>query len=110
MKQKSRPERGCRQNCPPYKTDESSQLSSYGFRGPCGLQAMSTFDDQSEQVIDFRAILGGELYGPLRDLGLFNQVRKFGRTERTSIRRPYTIGRKTKRRSLKTFDVGSVTQ
>src|ERR1700674_2321656 len=33
------------------------------------------FDDGTEQVIDFRAILAGELYGPLRDLQLFNQVR-----------------------------------
>lgn len=33
------------------------------------------FDDESEQTIDFRPILAGELYGPLRDLELFNQVR-----------------------------------
>jgi hypothetical protein len=33
-----------------------------------------TFDDGSEQVIDFRPVLAGELFGPLRDLGLFNQV------------------------------------
>jgi len=33
-----------------------------------------TFDDQTEQIIDFRPILAGELYGPLRDLRLFNQV------------------------------------
>jgi hypothetical protein len=32
------------------------------------------FDDQTEQVINFRPILAGELYGPLRDLRLFNQV------------------------------------
>jgi hypothetical protein len=34
-----------------------------------------TFDDETEQVIDFRPVLGGELFGPLRDLTLFNQVR-----------------------------------
>ena len=33
------------------------------------------FDDRSEQTIDFRPILAGELYGPLRDPGLFNKVR-----------------------------------
>ncbi len=32
------------------------------------------FDDGSEQTIDFRPILAGELYGPLRDLELFNRV------------------------------------
>lgn len=32
------------------------------------------FDDHTEQVINFRPILAGELYGPLRDLRLFNQV------------------------------------
>ncbi len=32
------------------------------------------FDDNAEQTIDFRPILAGELYGPLRDLKLFNQV------------------------------------
>ena len=33
------------------------------------------FDDNTEQTINFRPILAGELYGPLRDLELFNQVR-----------------------------------
>jgi hypothetical protein len=33
------------------------------------------FDDRTEQTIDFRPILAGELYGPLRHLGVFNQVR-----------------------------------
>jgi len=33
------------------------------------------FDDATEQTIDFRPILAGEMYGPLRDLELFNQVR-----------------------------------
>ncbi len=32
------------------------------------------FDDSSEQTIDFRPILAGEIYGPLRDEKLFNQV------------------------------------
>ena len=33
------------------------------------------FDDDTEQTIDFRPILTGELYGPLRDLEIFNRVR-----------------------------------
>ena len=33
------------------------------------------FDDGTKQTIDFRPVLAGELYGPLRDLSLFNQVR-----------------------------------
>ena len=33
------------------------------------------FDDKTEQVIDFQAVLEGELFGPLRDPSLFNQVR-----------------------------------
>jgi hypothetical protein len=33
------------------------------------------FDDNTEQTIDFRPILAGELYTPLRNLELFNQVR-----------------------------------
>ena len=33
-----------------------------------------TFDDKTTQVIDFSFILEGELYGPLRDISLFNQV------------------------------------
>jgi uncharacterized protein DUF2442 len=33
------------------------------------------FDDNTEQTIDFRPILAGEIYWPLRELSLFNQVR-----------------------------------
>lgn len=32
------------------------------------------FDDETERLIDFRPILAGELYGPLRDLTVFDQV------------------------------------
>ena len=34
-----------------------------------------TFDDGSAQVIDFSPVLRGEMFGPLRDSALFNQVR-----------------------------------
>jgi hypothetical protein len=33
------------------------------------------FDDGAEQTIDFQPVLAGELYRPLRDLAVFNQVR-----------------------------------
>ncbi len=33
------------------------------------------FDDETYQVIDFRPVLAGELYHPLRNLELFNSVR-----------------------------------
>lgn len=33
-----------------------------------------TFEDDSSQVIDFRPVLRGEFYGPLRDDSLFDQV------------------------------------
>jgi hypothetical protein len=33
------------------------------------------FDDETEQTIDFQPVLAGELYRPLRDLSLFDQVR-----------------------------------
>ena len=33
------------------------------------------FDDGTEQTIDFRPVLAGELYGPLIALTVFNQVR-----------------------------------
>ena len=34
-----------------------------------------TFDDGTEQIIDFRPVFAGKLLGPLRDLELFNQFR-----------------------------------
>ncbi len=33
------------------------------------------FDDGTEQVIDFEPILLGPIFGPLRELEIFNQVR-----------------------------------
>ena len=33
------------------------------------------FDDGTERTIDFQPVLAGELFGPLRDLELFNRVR-----------------------------------
>lgn len=33
------------------------------------------FDDGTEQVIDFEPILNGPIFGPLRDLEIFNRVK-----------------------------------
>ena len=33
------------------------------------------FNDNTEQTIDFEPVLHGEIYSPLRDLSVFNQVR-----------------------------------
>jgi uncharacterized protein (DUF433 family) len=33
------------------------------------------FDDHTEQIINFEPVLKGEVYGPLKDLELFNQVK-----------------------------------
>ena len=34
-----------------------------------------SFADNTEQVIDFRPVLAGELFGPLSDASFFNQVK-----------------------------------
>ena len=34
-----------------------------------------SFDDGTEQTIDFEPVLAGMLYGPLRDLSVFHRVR-----------------------------------
>lgn len=44
------------------------------FRMVDDYQLAVTFDDETEQVIDFRPVLAGQMLGPLRDLTLFNQV------------------------------------
>jgi len=48
-------------------------VRSFVIVAPYTLQVQ--FDDNTAQIIDFQPILAGELYGPLRDLSLFNQVR-----------------------------------
>ena len=49
------------------------RVISFEIQAPYTLQVC--FDDETEQTIDFQAILEGELFGPLRDVSLFNQVR-----------------------------------
>ncbi len=52
---------------PVYDVVEFTQI------GPHSL--LVSFDDGSEQLIDFSPVLFGELYGPLRDPAVFSQVR-----------------------------------
>jgi hypothetical protein len=49
------------------------KIKSFQIEAPFTLRVR--FDDETEQVIDFRPILAGALYGPLRDSNVFNQVR-----------------------------------
>ena len=49
------------------------RVVSFAIVAPYTLRV--TFDDTTAQVIDFTPILQGELYGPLRDMALFNQVK-----------------------------------
>lgn len=51
---------------PIYRVRSFEKLSPYTLR--------ICFDDDIEQTIDFRSILSGELYGPLRDPEMFDQV------------------------------------
>ena len=48
------------------------RVASFEIVGPYTLKVQ--FDDASVRVIDFRPVLAGELYGPLQDIRLFNQV------------------------------------
>lgn len=49
------------------------RVRSLKIEGPYILRV--GFDDGTVQVIDFRPVLAGQLFGPLRDLAVFNQVR-----------------------------------
>lgn len=49
------------------------RVESFRIVGPYTLRV--TFDDETEQTIDFWPVLEGDLYGPLRDRAVFEQVR-----------------------------------
>ena len=49
------------------------RVRSFRVEAPFTLRV--SFDDGTEQLIDFRPVLAGELFGPLRDPAFFNQVR-----------------------------------
>ncbi|MBO9362126.1 MAG: DUF2442 domain-containing protein [Thermoflexus sp.] len=48
------------------------RVMGFEIAGPYTLRVL--FDDGTEQVIDFRPVLEGPLYGPLQDEALFRQV------------------------------------
>ena len=48
------------------------RVESFQSVGPYSL--LIRFDDETKQLIDFRPVLRGGLFGPLRDLELFNHV------------------------------------
>ncbi len=49
------------------------RVTKFSIAGPYTIRV--EFEDHTHQVIDFQPILAGNLYGPLRNLQLFNQVR-----------------------------------
>lgn len=49
------------------------RVDSFEIIAPYTLRV--SFEDQTEQLIDFEPTLAGELFGPLRNLSVFNQVR-----------------------------------
>jgi len=49
------------------------RVTSFKIEGPHTLRVR--FDDDLERTIDFRPVLFGELFGPLRDPAVFNRVR-----------------------------------
>ena len=53
-------------------THEIYRVSSFQKVAPFTLRVQ--FDDGTSQIIDFRPVLKGELYGPLQDPALFDQV------------------------------------
>jgi hypothetical protein len=52
---------------------EIHRVRSFQIEGPFTLHV--EFTDGTVQSIDFKPVLAGELFGPLRDLNLFDQVR-----------------------------------
>ena len=52
------------------------RVTKFSVAGPYTLAVC--FEDGSEQVIDFKPVLHGALFRPLRDLAMFNQVQLDG--------------------------------
>lgn len=53
---------------------DNSMVKVAGFEIVADYNLRVIFDDGAQQVIDFEPVLHGEMWGPLRDLALFNQV------------------------------------
>src|SRR5258706_13885783 len=58
---------GCSMSPPIYRVCSFEIVSAYTLQ--------VRFEDGTEQTINFRPVLAGELYSPLRNLELFKQVR-----------------------------------
>ena len=54
-------------NHPIYRVESFEVIGAYTLK--------VRFDDNTEQIIDFQPVLAGQMYGPLQELSLFNQVR-----------------------------------
>ena len=70
--------RACpRKNCSPFlnmmEPHEIYTIIDFELLAPYTLRLV--FDDQTIQEINFAPLLKGELYAPLQDVALFNQVR-----------------------------------
>ncbi len=48
------------------------RVETFELVGPYTIRLV--FDDRTERVIDFRPVLAGDVYGPLRDQHVFSQV------------------------------------
>jgi len=49
------------------------RVTAFGIVAPYTLRV--DFEDDTLQVIDFKPIMAGNFYGPLRDIHFFNQVK-----------------------------------
>lgn len=49
------------------------RVRAFAIEAPYTLRVK--FDDDTAQLINFEPVLAGELFGPLRDVAVFNQVR-----------------------------------
>jgi len=49
------------------------RVTDFRIKGPYTLWVL--FDDGVSQIIDFKPVLAGEVYDPLNNLDMFNQVR-----------------------------------
>ena len=49
------------------------RVTAFNIVAPYTLRVV--FDDLSEQTVNFKPVLAGELYRPLRDIEVFNKVR-----------------------------------
>jgi len=54
-------------------THRICRVQSFEILGPYKLKIQ--FDDHTSQIIDFRPVLAGEMFGPLQDRTFFEQVR-----------------------------------